>query len=72
VGPPSTLARNSGLQTDLATLAETIAQATSIIQAAGLTQGNISISSLLTDSAPGKIARAKGSTSEVESVFFFL
>jgi len=42
VGPPSTTARNSGLQTDLATLAETIAQATSIIQAAGLTQGDVS------------------------------
>lgn len=39
VGPPTTIARNSGLQTDLVTLAETIAQATSIIQAAGLTQG---------------------------------
>ncbi|XP_021934373.1 RNA-binding protein 45 isoform X2 [Zootermopsis nevadensis] len=38
-GPPPTTARNSGLQTDLVTLAETIAQATSIIQAAGLTQG---------------------------------
>lgn len=41
VGPPPAAARNSGLQTDLATLAETIAQATSIIQAAGLTQGNV-------------------------------
>ncbi|GFG33000.1 hypothetical protein Cfor_09657 [Coptotermes formosanus] len=40
VGPTTAAARNSGLQTDLATLAETIAQATSIIQAAGLTQGN--------------------------------
>jgi len=39
VAPPPAAARNSGLQTDLATLAETIAQATSIIQAAGLTQG---------------------------------
>jgi hypothetical protein len=35
------------LQTDIATLAETIAQATSIIQAAGLTQGNVSSKSLL-------------------------
>jgi hypothetical protein len=35
------------LQTDLATLAETIAQATSIIQAAGLTQGNVSSKSVL-------------------------
>ncbi|KDR11573.1 RNA-binding protein 45, partial [Zootermopsis nevadensis] len=42
-GPPPTTARNSGLQTDLVTLAETIAQATSIIQAAGLTQGSVSI-----------------------------
>jgi hypothetical protein len=47
VGPPPVAARNSGFQTDLATLAETIAQATSIIQAAGLTQGNVSINKLL-------------------------
>jgi hypothetical protein len=47
VGPPPAAARNSGLQTDLATLAETIAQATSIIQAAGLTQGNVSSNILL-------------------------
>ena len=47
VGPPPPAARNSGLQTDLATLAETIAQATSIIQAAGLTQGNVSSNSVL-------------------------
>lgn len=31
--------RPANLQTDLATLAETIAQATSLIQAAGLSQG---------------------------------
>lgn len=65
VGPPTAIARNSGLQTDLATLAETIAQATSIIQAAGLTQGNISSSSLVTIVAPSQIARVKESTSEV-------
>lgn len=40
-GPPAPGGRNAGLQTDLATLAETIAQATSIIQAAGLTQGGV-------------------------------
>ncbi|KAJ9575632.1 hypothetical protein L9F63_007493, partial [Diploptera punctata] len=37
--PRAAAPRNPALQTDLATLAETIAQATSIIQAAGLTQG---------------------------------
>jgi hypothetical protein len=65
VGPPTTIARNSGLQTDLATLAETIAQATSIIQAAGLTQGNISSSSFLTIVAPSQIVRVRESTSDV-------
>ena len=40
VGPPAAAPRNPALQTDLVTLAETIAQATSIIQAAGLTQGD--------------------------------
>nr|CAD7266338.1 unnamed protein product [Timema shepardi] len=37
MGPQSNTGRPGGLQTDLATLAETIAQATSLIQAAGLT-----------------------------------
>jgi hypothetical protein len=71
VGPPTTIAR-TGLQTDLATLAETIAQATSIIQAAGLTQGSISIISLLTISGTAKIARVKEPTSKLRSVFVMM
>jgi hypothetical protein len=67
-GPPSTAACNSGLQTDLATLAETIAQATSIIQAAGLTRGNVSSKSIdhLASLYP---AGVKESTSEVAFCF---
>ena len=59
VGPPPAAARNSGLQTDLATLAETIAQATSIIQAAGLTQGNVSSKSFLNFMASALLTRVK-------------
>lgn len=59
VGPTTAAARNSGLQTDLATLAETIAQATSIIQAAGLTQGNVFSKGLLNFLAFTLLTRVK-------------
>lgn len=45
---PSAAVRSAALQTNLATLAETIAQATSLIQAAGLGQG------FLTQPSPSK------------------
>ncbi|CAG2068991.1 unnamed protein product, partial [Timema podura] len=58
MGPQSNAGRPGGLQTDLATLAETIAQATSLIQAAGLTP-NIG-GSLLTGGSGGNAQQRDG------------
>nr|CAD7437634.1 unnamed protein product [Timema bartmani] len=59
MGPQSNTGRPGGLQTDLATLAETIAQATSLIQAAGLTP-NIAGGSLLTGGSGGNAQQRDG------------